>query len=236
MQSPSTIKRICHQLLEEAQVVGIHATDGLHFINSNYHVQPLKQPEIVAKALHAFSITRNSNRDISHSRVQKKKCINTPMHHCLFIWIHLITCLINNFCFWKHEKKCNCKWTHQNMRWHGISTWVETRNNGGTSLMSLWVSCISANCHLEFYSTVQTVSKRLVIKHNVSGLTLLKNFLSDRNQRTTCTPQRHWSLLVPFHDVSSTIQETTIWWMVGWKVNGGGQCIKEWKLVCPLKI
>jgi hypothetical protein len=41
MQSPSTTKRICHQLSEEARVVGIHATDGLRFINSNYHVQPL---------------------------------------------------------------------------------------------------------------------------------------------------------------------------------------------------
>jgi hypothetical protein len=159
------------------------------------------------------------------------------MHHCLFVRIHLITCLIDNLLFfWKHEKKRDCKRTHQNMRWHGISTRVETRNNGGTSLTSLWVSCISANCHLEFYSTVQTVSKRLVIKHSVSGLTLLKNFLSDRNQRTTHAPQRHWSLLVPCHDVSSTIQETTIWWMVGRKVNGGGRCIKEWKLVCPLKI
>jgi hypothetical protein len=236
MQSPSTIKRICHQLLEESRVVGIHATDGLHFINSNYHVQPLKQPEIVAKALHAFSTTRNSNRDISHSRVQKKKCINTPMHHCLFIWIHLITCLINNFFF--ENMRRNAIVNEHTKTWDDTALVLESKPEimGGTSLMSLWVSCISANCHLEFYSTVQTVSKRLVIKHSVSGLTLLKNFLNDRNQRTTCTPQRHWSLLVPFHDVSSTIQETTIWWMVGWKVNGGGQCIKEWKLVCPLKI
>jgi hypothetical protein len=142
---------------------------------------------------------------------------------------------------WKYETIDN-EWTHKKMRWHGMSTRVETRINGGTSLMSLWVSCISANGHLEFYSTVQMVSKRLVIKHSMSGLTLLENFPSNRNQRTTHTPQRHWSLLIPCHNVSSTIQETTNWrsedtklgdtvteqmWMVNRMVDGESE--GEWR-------
>ena len=139
---------------------------------------------------------------------------------------------------WKYET-IDDERTHKKMRRRGMSTRVETRINGGTSLTSLWVSCISANGHLEFYSTVQTVSKRLVIKHSASGLTLLENFPSNRNQRTTRAPQRHWSLLIPCHNVSSTNQETTNWrsgdtklgdtvteqtWMVNRMVDGCLQC------------
>jgi hypothetical protein len=54
------------------------------------------------------------------------------MHHCLFVQIHLITCLIDNFFFFFENTKRNAI-VNQNMRRHGISTRVETRINGGTS-------------------------------------------------------------------------------------------------------
>ncbi len=41
-----------------------------------------------------------------------------------------------------------CERTHKKMRRRGMSTLVETRLDGGTSLTSLWVSCIGANSHL----------------------------------------------------------------------------------------
>jgi hypothetical protein len=92
--------------------------------------------------------------------------------------------------------KMNACWTMERSliaaKQCGMSTLVTTRLKWGTSLTSLWVSCIS-QCKQpsgNFVWQCQLCLQWLVIKHSMSALMVLKNFPSDRYQWTTHMPQR----------------------------------------------
>jgi hypothetical protein len=110
----------------------------------------------------SFNSTSVTWESINPENIDAPLLIHLNALKYLSIWSSVVV--------WKHERKCNCKWTHKKMRQPGMSTLVATRLKWGTSLTSLWVTCIGANSHLVILKhQCWLCLQQLVMEHSVSG-------------------------------------------------------------------